>query len=50
MEKLEREQVVNRELPPGELRNTTIQTETRLGINADHTGYGKTLSMIGLLV
>jgi hypothetical protein len=24
--------------------------ETRLGINADHTGYGKTLSMIGLMV
>jgi SNF2 family DNA or RNA helicase len=28
----------------------TIQTETRLGINADPTGYGKTLAMIGLLV
>jgi SNF2 family DNA or RNA helicase len=49
MEKLEREQVVERELPPEELR-ATIQTETRLGINADPTGYGKTLSMIGLLV
>ena len=50
MEKLEREQVVERELPPGEQRAATIQTETRLGINADPTGYGKTLSMIGLLV
>jgi len=50
MEKLEREQVVEREIPPGEQRTATIQTETRLGINADPTGYGKTLSMIGLLV
>jgi hypothetical protein len=24
--------------------------ETRIGINADYTGYGKTLSMIGLIV
>jgi SNF2 family DNA or RNA helicase len=50
MEKLEREQVVEREIPPGELRAATIQTETHLGINADPTGYGKTLSMIGLVV
>ena len=49
MEKLEREQVVEREIPLGEQRNATIQTKTRLGINSDPTGYGKTLSMIGLL-
>lgn len=50
MERLEREQVVERDIPAGELRTATIQTETRLGINSDPTGYGKTLSMIGLLV
>lgn len=50
MEKLEREQVVEREVPPGEHRGTTMQTETRLGINADPTGYGKTLSMIGMIL
>jgi hypothetical protein len=49
MEKLEREQVVEREIPIGEHRSTTTQTETRLGINADPTGYGKTLSMIGMI-
>lgn len=41
MENLEREQVVEYE--------HGIK-ETRLGINADPTGYGKTLSMIGLIV
>ena len=50
MEKLEREQVVEREVPPGEYRGTTMQTETHLGINADPTGYGKTLSMIGMVL
>ena len=50
MEKLEREQMVERDLPVGEHRSSTIKTETRMGINADPTGYGKTLSMIGLLV
>ena len=43
MEKLEREKKVERETPH------TI-THTRLGINADQTGYGKTLSMIGLIL
>ena len=41
MEKLEKEKQV-------EQRDCTKQT--RLGINADYTGYGKTLSMIGLIV
>jgi hypothetical protein len=41
MEKLEKEKQV-------EQRDCT--KETRLGINADYTGYGKTLSMIGLIV
>ena len=50
MEKLEREQVVEREVPPGEYRGTTMQTETQLGVNADPTGYGKTLSMIGMVL
>jgi SNF2 family DNA or RNA helicase len=50
MEKLEREQTVEREVPPGEQLTATIQTKTRLGINADPTGYGKTFSMIGLMV
>ena len=50
MEKLEREQVVDRELVPTENRCTTMRTETRLGINSDPTGYGKTLSMIGLIL
>jgi hypothetical protein len=41
MEKLEREKQV-------EQKDCT--KETRIGINADYTGYGKTLSMIGLMV
>ena len=41
MEKLEREKQV-------EQKDCT--KETRIGINADYTGYGKTLSMIGLIV
>lgn len=41
MEKLEREQEIE--------RNGNI-ISTRLGINADYTGYGKTLSMIGLIL
>lgn len=41
MEKLEREQEIERN---GNIINT------RLGINADYTGYGKTLSMIGLIL
>jgi SNF2 family DNA or RNA helicase len=40
MEKLEREKVV--------LYDKGLK-ETRIGINADDTGYGKTLSMIGLI-
>jgi SNF2 family DNA or RNA helicase len=40
MEKLEREQIIE--------YNSGIK-ETRLGINSDQTGYGKTLSMIGLI-
>ena len=40
MEKLEREKLVS--------YDKGIK-ETRVGINADHTGYGKTLSMIGLI-
>ena len=50
MERLEREQKVERDIFPEESRTTSIQIETRLGINADPTGYGKTLSMIGLIV
>jgi len=41
METLEREQIVEYE---------HVIKETRLGVNADPTGYGKTLSMIGLIV
>lgn len=41
MEKLEKEKQV-------EQREST--KHTRIGINADYTGYGKTLSMIGLIV
>ena len=41
MEKLEREQEI-------EINGNIIST--RLGINADYTGYGKTLSMIGLIL
>ena len=41
MEKLEQEQIVE---------NGEIIKETRLGINADATGCGKTYSMIGLIV
>ena len=40
METLEREQMIE--------CGINIK-ETRLGVNADHTGYGKTLSMIGLI-
>lgn len=50
MEKLEREKTVERDKPVHELRSTTIRTQTRLGINSDQTGYGKTMSMIGLIV
>ena len=50
MEKLEQEQMVERDIPPGENKTATIYTETKLGINSDPTGYGKTLSMIGLIV
>ena len=46
MEKLEREKKVERYTP----LPTSIITHTRLGINADQTGYGKTLSMIGLIL
>jgi SNF2 family DNA or RNA helicase len=41
MERLEREQLVEYERG---------LKETRLGVNADATGYGKTLSMVGLIV
>ncbi len=41
METLEREQMIDYE---------DGFRETKLGINADYTGYGKTLSMIGLIV
>lgn len=41
MEKLEREKQVEQK---------DCIKETRIGINADYTGYGKTLSMIGLMV
>jgi|688.fasta_scaffold11018_8 hypothetical protein len=41
MEKLEKEKQVEQK---------DCIKETRIGINADHTGYGKTLSMIGLIV
>lgn len=41
MEKLEREKKVT-------MDNTTITT--KLGINSDITGYGKTISMIGLII
>lgn len=43
MEKMEREKTVERD-------NTSAITQTRLGINSDQTGYGKTLSMIGLIL
>lgn len=42
MERLETEKIVE--------NNQGIFKETRIGINADQTGYGKTLSMIGLIV
>jgi hypothetical protein len=41
MEKLEKEK---------EVEQKDCIKETRIGINADYTGYGKTLSMIGLIV
>jgi hypothetical protein len=41
MEKLEREKLV---------RFNSYNIRTSLGINADITGYGKTLSMIGMIV
>lgn len=50
MERLEREQSVECKVPLGETRTASIRTQTQLGVNADPTGYGKTLSMIGLVV
>ena len=50
MEKLEREQMVERESHPIGQFSVTTRSETRLGINADPTGFGKTLAMIGLIV
>ena len=47
MEKFEKEQRVEPHSIP---RDATVQIETKLGINADPTGYGKTLSMIGLII
>lgn len=41
MEKLEREQKI--------IKNDDCIVETKLGVNADQTGYGKTISMVSLI-
>jgi hypothetical protein len=50
MEKLEKEKKIEGEISIIRLEGATKVTDTIVGINGDETGYGKSLSLIGLIL